>query len=178
MIKLNKQRAFTLIEILVGIVISGMVLSSVLAASWQMIKMRQITDASRQLQKEMHFSLIRIADKIRSYSIDYNAYEVTGECNGVSILSSQKLCVGDDNVFEIIDDKLTMNNAPLMSDIFKVTNFVFKVTPTKDPSLHENKADQEVQLQPKVTVYFRAEAKNLPQVHQVLQTTISSRVYR
>ena len=93
-----KSKAFTLIEVLVAVVITGMVLSSVLLGYWQMVKVNHTINLSRQLQKEVHFAMVRMADKIRDYSIDYNAYtNPTGSCGEQTITSPSKLCIGNSN---------------------------------------------------------------------------------
>ena len=172
------NKGFTLLEILVSMVIIAMVFSSALFGFWKMLETNARIDLSRQLQKEVHFAMIRMADKIRDYSIDYDAYIPSsgGKCETQDIASPQKLCVndpsGDSYVFEVINGILKMNSAPLLSERFLVSSLNFTITPSADPSKITN-----TQLQPKVTIYIKAQAKNLPDISISIQTTISSRIY-
>lgn len=176
--KINQKRTtnhgFTLIEILVSMVIMAMVFSGALYGFWKILEANARIDLSRQLQKEMHFAMIRMADKIRDYSIDYDAY-VSGSgkpCENQDVNSPLSLCVKNDYAFTMEDDVLKMNNAPLLSDKFITETLNFSITPNTDPSNIANP-----QFQPKVTIFLKAESKFLPDVSIPLQATISSRIY-
>lgn len=171
---LSPKPAFTLIEILVSMVIMAMIFSGTLYGFWKILEANARIDLSRQLQKEMHFAMIRMADKIRDYSIDYNAY-TSGPgkaCENQDVNSPPSLCVKNNYVFSADTEVLKMNDAPLLSSRFVTKKLYFSITPNTDPSDISNP-----QFQPKVTIFLEAESKFLPDVSIPLQTTISSRIY-
>jgi hypothetical protein len=168
---MRKKQGVTLIELLVVIVTSGIILSTVMASFASLITITHKIDLSRQLQKEINFSLIRIADKMRANSIDYSAY-TSGSCSGQSPSSSQKLCLGDGHIFDFNTPikMLQMNDEPLFSEIFEVRDvFFFYVTPP---------AAKSPLLQPKLTVYLDVASKQFPEINFQIQTSVSSRQYQ
>ncbi|MDH3325075.1 MAG: type II secretion system GspH family protein [Candidatus Peregrinibacteria bacterium] len=171
----RKVEGISLIEVLVSIVISGIVFSAVMVSYFSLIQTQKKADLMRQLQKEVHFAIIRIADKIRANSIDYSAYS-EGSCSAVDLRSSLKLCIGDGNVFELNGDRLLMNEAPLISQKFSINKLFFYSSPTSNPA--ENKGDPSIQFQPKVTIYLEVESQLDPSIKMEVQTTISSRNYK
>ncbi len=178
----TKVPAYTLIETLIAVTITSLILVTIMGTYWQMIKIENTTNLSRQLQKEVHFALIRMADKIRAYSVNYEAYALDGNCGEVDIDSSHKLCLkganGTENIFEIAESTIKMNDAPLLSPKFKVENISFSVSPTLDPFSPSNLGTKETQLQPKVSIFLTAVARQNPKIKTTLQTTISSRIYQ
>ncbi len=173
-----KNSGFTLVETLIAVTITGFVLATVLGTYWQMIKLSHYTDASRQLQKEVHFALLRMTDKIRAYSVDYDAYEAEGNCGGLDLASHNKLCLNEENVFRTTSGQLQMNGAPLLSDQFQIDHLNFSVSPTINPFAPSNLGNKSAQLQPKVTIFLTASHRNNPKINTTLQTTISSRIYQ
>lgn len=183
---MRNQKGFSLIEILVAIVIAGIVLSGVLGSYFSLLQASQRSDIARQLQKEMNFAVIRMADKIRSYSIDYKAYED----ENVDVRQSQSLFTksSESDSFHRFQREdfstnqrsfstLGMDGAPLFSSIFEVEEMNFSVTPNADPANPENLGDKSVQLQPKATLFLRVRSFRYPDISFTLQTTISSRRY-
>lgn len=169
-----KHSGFSLIELLVVIVTSAIVLSAVLGSFASLINITQKIDISRQLQKEIHFTLVRIGDKMRTYSLDYEAYE-SGACQGTEPQNSQKVCLQNNTLFAYDnsnpeDKTLTLNGERLFSRIFDVQDaFFFYITPP-DPNTPK--------LQPKLTVYLDVASKHYPDIQFQIQTTISSRQYQ
>ncbi|MCK5460557.1 prepilin-type N-terminal cleavage/methylation domain-containing protein [Candidatus Gracilibacteria bacterium] len=174
----QRKNGFTLVEVLVSIVISGMVLVSVMGSYWILMKTNQAAELSRNLQKETSFTLIRMTDKIRSLSIDYEAYENNSGklCENQNLQTEQiMLCIKDNQIFEHKDGMLFMNDQPLFSSSFEVETVYFSVSPSQDP--FKNLAKKEFQLQPKVTIFLKVKAKLNPKIKFEIQTTISSRKY-
>ncbi|MCF7917425.1 type II secretion system GspH family protein [Candidatus Gracilibacteria bacterium] len=181
-----KRNGFSLIELLVAIVIAGIVLSAVMGSYFSLLQASQRADAARQLQKELNFAVIRMADKIRSFSIHYQAYDDSSTNPG----SSETLFtrgVGSDEIHKFERTAfqwqgkdfytLSMDGAPLFSKIFNVEAVFFKISPLLDPSAPENLGKKEAQLQPKATIFLKAVSLQYPEINISIQTTISSRKY-
>ncbi len=170
-----KKQGVTLIELLVVIVTSAIVLSSVVASFASLVGVVEKIDVSRQLQKEIHFALVRVADSMRAYGIDYEAYE-GGDCMGQSKESATKVCFGNGFVFEKKKREnrehsgFFMNGEPLFSSVFHVNDVnVFDITPREKDDMKN--------YQPKVTIYLDVVSRQYPDISFQIQTTISSRVY-
>ena len=170
----TRLAGISLIEVLVSIVIAGIIFSTVMVSYFSLIQTQQKTDIMRQMQKEVHFAIIRIADKIRANSIDYDAYS-GGRCSGIDLRSSNKLCLGADNIFEVNGTRLMMNNSPLISEKFAIKKMYFYGSPTTNPV--GNQGDKDSQFQPKVTIFLEVESLKDPSISMEVQTTISSRNY-
>ena len=182
-----KKSGFTLIEVLVSIVISTMVLTAVLNSYFQSLRVHARLDVTRQLQKEVHFALIRMADKIRDLSVDYGEYlsvdGVGGDCFGQDMNVGSRLCLRGDVVFGVEDGRLEMSESPLLSSRFVVEDLRFTVTPEEDLGLIESGRTltldkvRALSLQPKVEVFLRVKSLGQDDVELALRTTISSRIY-
>jgi len=197
----TKPSGFTLIELLVAMVITGIMLTLVLASYWTFLQTQQKMAMSRELQSEIRFALNRFADKVRSTSIDYEAYVAipAGQnCASVNAGGSKQLCLIDPNgtyyYFEHADlDSDTVaesfimgsdpasfadaksNAQPLLSPKkFNVTSLNFSFSPADNPQILAND-----QMQPKVTVYIEVSPQNgaYQDLAIASQTTISSRQY-
>lgn len=196
-----KVGGFTLIELLVATVITGIMLTLVLASYWTFLQTQQKMAMSRELQSEIRFALNRFADKVRSSNIDYEAYlgiPAGQNCGSENAGGSKKLCLIDPSgtfyYFEHADldadtipesfimgsDATSFSDAksnaqPLLSPKkFNVESLNFSFSPAADPTTLANP-----QMQPKVTVYIKVRPQN--GMYQALviesQTTISSRQY-
>lgn len=176
-IKRTKNKGFTLIEVLVSLVISSMLLISVMGSYWVLMKANKSAEISRGLQKETNFTIIRMADSIRNFSIDYEAYPIGSGtiCENLNMKSCQNLCIKN-NFFEYKDQNLWMNEQPLFSSKYEVEDVYFSTAPNKDP--FENLADRQLQIQPRVTIFIRVTSKENPSIKQEIQTTIASRKYK
>lgn len=177
-IGLTKNAGFSLIELLVSIVISGLVLSTVMAGYWTLVQAHHTTEIKRNMTQETTFALTRIADRVRTYSVDYEAYNSLpspGTCATVSFSGSEILCLGQNNVFEKTGTQLLMNTQPLISPQFEVTMLNFQISPGQDP--FQNISNKTAQLQPKVTILLETRSVKDPSLSFLLQTTISSRKY-
>lgn len=169
-----KKSGFSLIELLVAMVISGIVLVSVLTSFWLFIQTHQKAELNRELQRETRFALSRIADKTRNYAIDYEQYKGGGDCPP-SINQNHKLCLEGYNV-EFKNDNLWLNDQPLLSpDKFIINTARFGFSPDKDP--RKNLGDIHLQIQPKVTISFNVESRKVSTIKFDIQTTLSSRKY-
>lgn len=177
-----KHSAFTLVELLVSMVISALLLTAVLGSFWVLMQTNQKNEISGRLQQQTNFALLRISDKIKNHSIDYEkAKNMTPLPLDLGTPQKQLLLNGNFE-FKKTPDNLTMNGQPLFSNEFKVTETFFWVSPSKDPldltqfttPLEQKKS----QLQPKVTIVLQVESKRFPNISLDIQTTISSRKYQ
>lgn len=183
---MRKKKGVTLIELLVVIVASGIILSTVLASFASLIKVTQKIDTSRQLQKEINFALIRMADRMREDSINYDAYK-EGACTGMDTTQNTKVCIGD-YVFEkeesiVRGDEtfytLAMDGERLFSSKFNIRKVaIFDITPGNDPTQKDDDGTPYPNFQPKLTIYLDVESIQYPDINFQIQTTISSRKYQ
>lgn len=169
----KKNSGSTLIELLVATVIAGIIFASAMGAYFVFAKNTQKMNIWREVQKETHFAMIRMADKIRSHSIDFTGYEGSGNC--VTDIN-RTLCLGDGNFFKFEDENLKMNGAPLFSNQFKVEQIHFQISPTEDP--FANITNKALQVQPKVQIQIKISSRKIPDINFLVRTTISSRVYK
>lgn len=176
-IKRLKNKGFTLIEVLVSLVISSMILVSVMGSYWVLIKANKSAEISRGLQKETNFAMIRMADSIRNFSIDYESYAFGSGavCESLDINSCQNLCVKG-NVYQHKNGNLFMNDQPLFSNKYKVEDVYFLTAPGANP--FENLDNRSLQLQPRVTIFIKVFSKENPAIKLEIQTTVSSRKYK
>ncbi len=167
-----KRSGTSLVELLVTTVIAGIIFSSAMGSYFVFAKNTQKMNIWREIQKETHFAMIRMADKIRAHSIDFPAYD-SGNC--VTDVN-RNLCLGGNNFFKFEDENLKMNGAPLFSNQFKVERIHFEVSPNLDP--FTNLTNKLVQTQPKVQIQIAISSRRNPDVNFAIRTTISSRVYK
>ena len=163
--KFRRIPGFSLIEILVAIVVSGIVLSAVMTSYVSLTQTSRKIDLSRQLQREMNFAMIRIGDRIRSHPIDF----LDKKCKN----SASKLCLKNLTI-EFSEGNLGFENQPLFSEIFAVENATFALTPSTDPGSFGK-------TQPRVKIILEvgsAEKNHVKIPPLLLQTTISSRTYQ
>ncbi len=175
-----KNKAFTLIEVLVSIVISALLLTIVLGSFWLLIKINKKNEISGELQREISFAMIRISDKIKSNSIDYQAYtsDSSSICQNASLSSGtqNRLCLQNKYKFQQKNTNLFMNDQPLFSNDFEVDFVDFIVSPAEDPFSDISKIG--IQLQPKVTIKLKVKSKKYEDLFLEIQSTISSRKYQ
>ena len=91
-----KSQGFTLIELLVAMVITGIMLTLVMASYWTFLQTQEKMAVSRELQSEVRFALNRLADKVRSSTINYDEYNASMPgyfCNDIN----KKLCLINKN---------------------------------------------------------------------------------
>ena len=113
------------------------------------------------MQKEINFTAIRIADRVRNYSINLGE----GESN------SGKLVIGKTGeIFEFLSSskKLTMCEQSLFSDKIAVDMVEFSY-----PDPEENNGN----FQPWVQVYLKISSRKEPEIKNWIRTTISSRIF-
>jgi hypothetical protein len=167
-----KNSGTSLVELLVTTVVAGIIFSSAMGSYFVFAKSTQKMNIWREIQKETHFSMIRMADKIRSNSIDFPAY-ISGNC---VIDTNRNLCLSDNNFFEFKNENIEMNGAPLFSKQFKVERIKFQISPEKDP--FTNITQKELQIQPKVEIQIEISSRRDPKINFAIRTTISSRLYK
>jgi len=150
---------FSLIELLVGMTIGGIVLATVMTSYVAMVKTSIRLDLARQMQKETNFAVIRMADKIRNFPI--KSCEKT------------KLTLNGRNrgeiVFQFLENqhKATMDNQPLFSENILLEEGKFKCFGVENPA----------KLQPRVQIYLKIRSEKDDELSNWIRTTISSRIY-
>ncbi len=167
-----KLQGSTLIELLVATVIAGIIFTSAMGAYFVFAKNTQKMNIWREIQKETHFSMIRMADKIRSHSIDFSEYS-SGNC--VTDVN-RNLCLNNGYFFKFENENLKMNGSPLFSKEFKVERIHFQISPNQDP--FTNITNKSLQIQPKVQIQMEISSRRIPDIKFLIRTTISSRVYK
>ena len=170
----SKSSAFTLIEVLVSLVISGIMLTLVTSSYWLFLKVHKKAAVSRELQQETRFAMTRMADKIRAYNINYQDYESGGACPP-SQTRNYKLCLNDHTI-SFHENNVWLDEHPLFSiDKFTVETAYFEFSPEVDPL--KNIGNLPAQIQPKTTVFLHLTSKKFPDTELKVQTTLSSRKY-
>lgn len=155
-LKVRNIAGFSLIELLVAITIGGIILTVVMTSYAAMSQTNLQLDAARQLQKETNFAVIRMADRIRNFSVDLDNS------------TDKKLIIGHKKgVFEYLPNKkqLTMDEQPVFSSNILVTKMEFKYS--------KNSA----KLQPWVQIYLKVASKKNKEITNRIRTTISSRIF-
>lgn len=155
-----KLAGFSLVELVVAITIGGVVLSTVMVSYVSLAKMRQSLDISRQVQRELNFATMRISDRARANSINYEKLDSDNH---------HFLPLGEDEfIYDDVAKSLSMNGAPLFSPNIMVEQAEFDVWPiNNDPK-----------VQPMVNLQLLVSSKNKPDIEIPLRTSISSRVIR
>lgn len=178
---IQTRAAFTLIEVITTITITVILLSIVLASYGSMTRVIQDIKISQKLQREVHFAMQRITDRMRNGSINYAAMLADNQ----DMSSPQKLILGTGDDKVIIeraltgDDLFTLNfdGEQIFSDFFTVIQFHITVGPTVDPYTPDNKYTKNYR-QPKLTIALEVQSIEKTHITQSLQTTISSRKYK
>jgi prepilin-type N-terminal cleavage/methylation domain-containing protein len=177
----SQKPAFSLIEIIITITISGIVFSSVLANFFIYIKQQNKIQVIREVNADTHFPLLRISDKIRSFAIDYTKHKVgTDNCPAISKgFKMDVICLENNYRFFLENGVAQMEKddkiSPLTSKNIIVDKLLFFVTPTENP--FTKTTERQNRLQPKVTIFISTHSVRLPEITQTMQTTISSRIY-
>jgi len=181
----KKTSGVTLIELLVSMVIMGIIISLVLGSAWTMVKTQDQAAHFRNLQQEIHFSMSRISDLIRTYGIDYlNNDDLLNPVQELTL--NGKIYGSDPIVLEIKssgnrEKSLFINDSPLLSTLVKVKEIgidtlgEFTVSPKGDP--FTNYGNPEMQIQPRVEIFLVLQDIKYPHLEIPIQTTISSRKY-
>ncbi len=160
-----RQSGYTLIELLVAITIGGIILATVMGSFLALSTTQKQLDLTRQIQREINFATIRIADRVRSQSIDYDLIDADLANHHFLPIKSGEIFTFDQNTGELL-----MNDSPLFSHNLMVRDLEFTVS--ENPQVSH--------LQPWVTIELlvserTAETEN-PTVSIPLRTTISSRI--
>lgn len=155
-----RSTGFTLIELIVAMTIGGIILASVMGSFLTLSNTKQQLDITRQIQRELSFATIRIADRVRSQAVDYSL---------VSEFNTHKLPLEGNEIFRFDSDEgmLFMNDAPLFSKTLIVQEAAFIVSP------------ENINLQPLVRLELRVANRTTgdkPAVSIPVRTSISSRI--
>ena len=153
-----KKKAFSLIELLVAITIGGIILTVVMGNYIAMVQTTLRLDLARQLQKEANFAVIRMADRVRNYSVDLGSSE-----------KEELVIRNDKGRFEFLktQKKLEMDGQSLFSSNIVVDEVIFGYSGSVNPA----------KLQPWVSIYLKISSKKHPEIGNWVKTTISSRIF-
>jgi prepilin-type N-terminal cleavage/methylation domain-containing protein len=202
--KTFKHKGFTLFEVMVSMVISGMVMASAMGTYWVLVQSHHKNALYREMLRQTMFAMTKMTDQVRNYGIDYDAYASGSACdavgykNGQTVSGNMILCLGGDIVFEgektedlspktipakyfyKLNIKKTVSGittiSPLFSDNFEVESLKFSFTPEKEPN--KTGYEKEYQLQPKVNISMKVRSSLDHNVNFSLQTTVSARNYK
>lgn len=188
------KKGFTLIEMMVSMAIFVMFLGVLIGSYTDIVKSQQEANDYRILYSEARRVFDKITEEVRNGAVYYSEFVDYGSVKHDLFLISPD---GERQVkFEYDDDPDVMNvwfgeavelnpvnNYLLVSpdnDRISVTEFNVFVSPVDDPYKLENVYKDNLQFQPKVTVFatFEMERRKGGDPYSVdLQTTISSRFY-
>ena len=190
------QKGFTLVELLIAMTIFVSFVGILIGSYTSIIKGQREADEYRIMYSESRKIFETIVQELRDGMVDYKKYNANnsgGVIGGLDTLyvvskdaSMQSSIVYDknDGVVSIKKGKFgqdsTFEEFNLnLSDLVKVIDFKFYVSPSVDPYDDENVYKDKNQLHPKVTVYgkFVREFGNGKEYSMELQTTVSSRIY-
>ncbi len=161
-----RQSGYTLIELLVAITIGGVVLATVMGSFLALSKTQKQLDLTRQIQREINFAAIRIADRVRSQSIDYVRLDADPTNHHFLPIGES----GGEFRFDPGTGQLTMNDTPLFSHNLMVRDLEFEVS--ENPDIFH--------IQPSVKIELLVSNRTIdlepPKVSIPLRTTISSRI--
>jgi len=163
-----QKTGFSLIELLVGITIGGIILTVVMGSYAAMTKTNLKLDAARQLQKETNFAVIRMADKIRNYKID--------SCEETKLVLKDRN--NNDIEFQFLlnnKKEAQMQGQSLFSANISVDRGSFECTGVGQNST--NKSPANFKVQPRVQIYLKVSSRKNPKITNWVRTTISSRIY-
>lgn len=188
------KKGFTLIEMMVAMAIFVMFLGVLIGSYTDIVKSQQEANDYRVLYSEARRVFDKITEEVRNGAIYYGTFADYSSGNDDLILISPD---GERQVkFEYDDDPDVMNvwfgekleseleNSYLLvspdNERLTVAEFNVFVSPSDDPYKLENVYKDNLQFQPKVTVFatFEMERRKGGEPYSVdLQTTISSRFY-
>jgi len=168
--KIGKKSGFSLLEILVTIVISGILLAAAAGNFAYFLRAEQKINLQRELQKQVFFAMSRLNDAVRGCEIDFASFspeKINFKKNSVEKIFEKT----DEN--HIFPENFLLENQPLFSKKFRVEKINFVISPKKDP--RENWANP--QFQPKVEIFLHARSREIPEISTAVRTVISSRIY-
>lgn len=175
-----KPKGFTLIELIVSFVVMAIVLSAVMQSLQSFIQTSRKLSVVREIQQDLSFALLRMGDRIRNNSIDYQAYD-GGACATVAKINGQKLCLNNGWLLEKQGDVLFLSKGSVQSPLFpknvKVVQALFSISPEQDPEDPVNWGNPVFQRQPRVDIHLEIESLRDGDVNFEIDTSFSSRVY-
>lgn len=163
-LKKTKTPAFSLIELLVAITIGSIILTLVMMSYASMVQTNIRLDESRKLQKQANFAVMRMADRIRNFSV------VLPDAQADGLVSDEtRLVIGKERgVFEFgeISENIRMDGQQLFSDNVIVEEINFKYSKS------------ERKIQPWVQIYLKIRSRKNEEITNWVRTTISSRIFQ
>ena len=166
-LKIQKP-AFSLIELLVAITIGSIILTLVMMSYASMVQTNLRLDEARKLQKQANFAVIRMADRIRNYSVVLPNDDNNQRSDFVSSDEGTLVIGKNKGFFEYLPSskKVEMDGQPLFSDnvVVDVLEFDYSVENPKQ--------------QPWVQIYLKISSARDPAISNWVRTTISSRVFQ
>lgn len=146
----KNQRAFTLIEVIVAVVILSIIMISVMQIFISSTDINLKTDITRALQQNVKSSVEVIAEDIRVYWFEWVSERTWESCNSpswINTMTGAKLCTSmnqyylatkvsesysrvDSSLCDDIEEKCTIvrNGKPLMNSWVDVKNLEFKIS--------------------------------------------------
>jgi len=164
-----KKSGFSLIEILVTIVISGILLAAAAGNFAYFLRAEQKINLQRELQKQVFFAMSRLNDAARGCEIDFENFAA----EKIIFKNPEKIFEKTDENHADFPENFLLENQPLFSKKFRVEKINFAISPTENP--REDWANP--QFQPKVEIFLRAAARAMPEISTEVRTVISSRIY-
>ena len=179
-----KQKAFTLIELIVAFTVMAVVLSAAMQSLQAFVQTSRKLSIVRETQKDLSFALLRMGDKIRNNPIDYSQYDAI-PCSShkptATLSLASKICLENNWGFEHDGMKLLIfqgsDEAPLFPENIEVKSATFVVSPHEDPELSSSWGQSDLQRQPRVDIHLEIESTRDPEIGFIIDTSFSSRVY-
>ncbi len=170
-----RPKGVTLIEVLLSLALGAVVFVVLTSSLLALMRFFVFADEARRVQGEVQFLMVRTTDYIRSFGVDYRAYE-EGACHTNSqFLPDKRLCLLGEHVLELVNGVLHLNQSPLHSDALLVEGLTFEVFPTGSPS--HNLSQKNLQVQPRVGIDFDFASHVFPRLNLKISTTVSIRDY-
>ncbi len=178
---IRKTTGFTLMELMVAITVSGIILSAVMTSYAALVANKQKIDQFRHTQSAATLSMSKIADKVRDFGINYDAYEGGDASTETTLLHIGPYIdeneVEHDISFEIKNGKILMQYndrvAPITGGLV-VSDGAFVVQPSTVP----NRGEGAQLYQPRVDVDLSFVSADDESIKMDLETSLSSRQYR
>lgn len=192
--KRSRKQGFTLIEMLIAMSIFVIFMGVIMNSYLGIIKSQREANQYRVIYSEARHIFDKFTDSVRNGAVYYgekNIGFVNDPDNKITIVSSDAGKVvsfeqsGSDVYYsEAEKDQATSNYSnwksyKLNSDQIQIKDFKVFVSPKFDPYLTDNVADDQLQFQPKVTLFaeFSKDFGEGRVFNVDLQTTVSSRNY-
>lgn len=172
----NKEKGFTLAEMLVAVSVFILIMAATVAIFVSVVRAQRKAQALRAVLDDSRYSLELMARQIRMAKIDYDAYggSVTEPQETLYLIDSQ----GTSHIFSFRSNRLEFDGGVVTSDNVFLDDLKFYINPEASPYTSGSEDEHS-----RVTIVFSATGKygqsDKPQEesHIDIQTTVSNRVY-